>query len=332
MRWNYGRPPTNVLISRKRTGRLALVGIFLRHGSNIWLALGLAALVICFVAGVLPFHLLWVAIGALTFYLSEYGFHRFAFHAEPSRFVFVRKLQHRLHYDHHTEPDRLDLLFLPVWFLIPNLAVTALVFALLFGSSVTGSAMFGVVLAIFHYEWVHYVAHIPYQPRTALGRWIKQPPLYQREILVRGQQPVDGFCRRHLQASPRGRAQRHHPQALRLEQGREKWNPAFRKDPAPPKILEPDNAVALSTSSFLANPVANFRDRALSAARVVRGARGFEHAETSWIIRYRSMARRWRGPGHCPSSASWPRSRSARCCFRKSSTRITARSRWHGRC
>jgi 4-hydroxysphinganine ceramide fatty acyl 2-hydroxylase len=39
---------------------------------------------------------------------------------------------------------------------------------------VTGSAMFGVVLAIFHYEWVHYVAHIPYQPRTALGRWIKQ--------------------------------------------------------------------------------------------------------------------------------------------------------------
>jgi 4-hydroxysphinganine ceramide fatty acyl 2-hydroxylase len=174
MRRKYGRPPTNVLISRKRTGRLALVGIFLRHGSNIWLALGLAALVVCFVAGILPFHLLWVAIGALTFYLSEYGFHRFAFHAEPSRFAFVRKLQHRLHYDHHTEPDRLDLLFLPVWFLIPNLAVTALVFALLFGSSVTGSAMFGVVLAIFHYEWVHYVAHIPYQPRTALGRWIKQ--------------------------------------------------------------------------------------------------------------------------------------------------------------
>ena len=66
------------------------------------------------------------------------------------------------------------LLFLPVWFLIPNLVVTALVFALLFGWSVVGSAMFGVALAIFHYEWVHYVAHIPYQPRTAFGRWIKQ--------------------------------------------------------------------------------------------------------------------------------------------------------------
>jgi len=147
-----------------------MVGTFLRHGSNIWLALGLAALIVCFIAGILPFYLLWVVIGALSFYVSEYGFHRFGFHAEPSRFAFVRKLQHRLHYDHHAEPDRLDLLFLPVWFLIPNLAVTALIFALLFGWPVVASAMFGVALAIFHYEWVHYVAHIPYQPRTAFGR------------------------------------------------------------------------------------------------------------------------------------------------------------------
>jgi 4-hydroxysphinganine ceramide fatty acyl 2-hydroxylase len=83
-------------------------------------------------------------------------------------------LQHRLHYDHHAAPDRLDLLFLPVWFLVPNLALTALIFALLFGWNVVASAMLGVTLAIFHYEWVHYVAHIPYQPHTAIGRWIKQ--------------------------------------------------------------------------------------------------------------------------------------------------------------
>jgi 4-hydroxysphinganine ceramide fatty acyl 2-hydroxylase len=147
---------------------------FLRHGSNTWLALGLAALALGFAAGVLPFSLFWVVIGALTFYVSEYGFHRFAFHAEPSRFAFVRKLQHRLHYDHHAEPDRLDLLFLPIWFLVPNLALTAIGFALIFGSAAVAPAMFGVTLAIFHYEWVHYLAHIPYQPRTRIGRWVKQ--------------------------------------------------------------------------------------------------------------------------------------------------------------
>jgi ABC-type multidrug transport system fused ATPase/permease subunit len=147
---------------------------FLRHGSNIWLALGLIALVAGFAFRIFPFSLFWAVIGALSFYVSEYGCHRFGFHAEPSRFAFVRRLQHRLHYDHHAEPDRLDLLFLPVWFLVPNLGLTALGFALVFGWTVVASAMFGTALAILHYEWVHYIAHIPYQPRTRVGRWIKQ--------------------------------------------------------------------------------------------------------------------------------------------------------------
>jgi hypothetical protein len=152
----------------------SVIVTFLRHGSNAWLALGLAALAVAFAARLLPFSLFWLVTGALTFYVSEYGFHRFAFHAEPSHFALIRKLQHRLHYDHHAEPDRLDLLFLPVWFLVPNLALTALGYAIIFGWSVVASAMCGVTLAIFHYEWVHYVAHIPYQPRTRIGKWIKQ--------------------------------------------------------------------------------------------------------------------------------------------------------------
>jgi 4-hydroxysphinganine ceramide fatty acyl 2-hydroxylase len=155
-------------------GEGAMIGTFFRHGSNAWLALALAMLVAGFAVGLFSFSLFWLAIGALTFYVSEYGFHRFAFHAQPSRFAFTRKLQHRLHYDHHAEPERLDLLFLPVWFLAPNLTLTALGFAIVFGWSVVASAMCGVTLAIFHYEWVHYVAHIPYQPRTRVGCWIKQ--------------------------------------------------------------------------------------------------------------------------------------------------------------
>jgi hypothetical protein len=169
----HARPGPVLLLQKTKSGG-PMVGTFLRHGSNIWLALAVAALVVSFAAGVVPFYLLWALIGALAFYGSEYVFHRFAFHAGPSRFAFVRKLQHRLHYDHHAEPDRLDLLFLPVWFLIPNLAVTALMFALAFGSAVVASAMLGVTFAILHYEWVHYVAHIPYRPRTPIGRWIKQ--------------------------------------------------------------------------------------------------------------------------------------------------------------
>ena len=75
-----------------------------------------------------------ILLGALLFYLVEYGMHRFAFHAAPLPWPAGAQLQHRLHYDHHVEPGRLDLLFLPLWFLLPNLAVAAGLFALVFGS------------------------------------------------------------------------------------------------------------------------------------------------------------------------------------------------------
>jgi 4-hydroxysphinganine ceramide fatty acyl 2-hydroxylase len=100
-----------------------------------------------------------------------------------------RRLQHRLHYDHHVEPDRLDLLFLPLWFLVANLAIAAALVALVLGPTATVSTMLGVTAAILHYEWTHYVyewthyvAHTPIRPLTPLGRWIKQRQLRHHYI------------------------------------------------------------------------------------------------------------------------------------------------------
>lgn len=148
--------------------------VFFRHGSVAALVAGVAAVVLLWLFGIIALEPLLILLGALLFYLSEYGMHRFAFHAPPLSWAPLRKLQHRLHYDHHVEPSRLDLLFLPIWFLVPNLAIAAALVALLFGIQGAPSALLGMMLAILHYEWVHYVAHIPYQPRTRLGRWIKQ--------------------------------------------------------------------------------------------------------------------------------------------------------------
>ncbi len=147
---------------------------FLRHGGVAALLVGVVVEALAFLSGRIEPRLAMILLGALLFYLSEYGMHRFAFHAPPLPWPPARKLQHRLHYDHHVEPNRLDLLFLPVWFLVPNLAVATSLVALLFGAEPSLSALFGMMLAILHYEWVHYVAHIPYQPRTQFGRWLKQ--------------------------------------------------------------------------------------------------------------------------------------------------------------
>lgn len=148
--------------------------VFLRHGSVAALVAGVAVEALAFLSGWIEPRFALILLGALLFYLSEYGMHRFAFHAPPLPWPWLRRMQHRLHYDHHVEPSRLELLFLPIWFLVPNLAVATGLVALVFGAEASVSALFGMMLAILHYEWVHYVAHIPYQPRTRLGRWIKQ--------------------------------------------------------------------------------------------------------------------------------------------------------------
>jgi hypothetical protein len=116
-----------------------------------------------------------VAAGALLFYSTEYTTHRFMFHARPSRWAWLRAKQHRLHYDHHLEPARLDLLFLPLWYVVPNLIVlSAIAYAVLRDAAEVSALVLGAMLALLHYEWVHFVAHTPYVPRTGAGRWMKR--------------------------------------------------------------------------------------------------------------------------------------------------------------
>lgn len=150
-----------------------MVLVFLRHGGNALLLAGLLALAVSRVCGVVTLRPGWVALGALLFYLSEYAWHRYAFHAPPAATPWIQRLQRRLHYDHHVAPDRLDLLFLPIWFLVPNLILTALILAPIAGPAQVPALLFGILFAILHYEWVHYVAHIPYRPKTRFGRWMK---------------------------------------------------------------------------------------------------------------------------------------------------------------
>jgi 4-hydroxysphinganine ceramide fatty acyl 2-hydroxylase len=152
---------------------------FWRHGSNAALVFGVLIIGACAALGFAPLTPLWILAGVLVFYASEYTFHRFLFHAPPSKRVWLLRLQRRLHYDHHVEPSRLDLLFLPLWFVVPNLAITGLIaWVLLRDWTLAVSLVLGAMLALLQYEWVHYVAHIPYRPHTRFGRWMKRYHLW----------------------------------------------------------------------------------------------------------------------------------------------------------
>jgi hypothetical protein len=151
---------------------------FFSHGSN-----SLIVMAILGMGGFLlargHLHPWLILLGVAIFALVEYLTHRFTLHARPAGNGFVRKLQRRLHYDHHVQPDRLDLLFIPPWFLIPVLAIYgALYFFLTASAEVTVALIMGNLLGLLHYERVHYIAHIPVVPRTAYGRWMKKYHLW----------------------------------------------------------------------------------------------------------------------------------------------------------
>jgi 4-hydroxysphinganine ceramide fatty acyl 2-hydroxylase len=126
-------------------------------------------------------HFSWqgALIGAAVFFTSEYTTHRFLFHAHPSSKAWLLKLQHRLHYDHHIDPAKLELLFLPPWFTVPvTLSYYGIYLAITRSPALAFSLTFGSLAALTYYEWVHYIAHIPFNPVTPFGRWIKKYHLW----------------------------------------------------------------------------------------------------------------------------------------------------------
>ncbi|WML48842.1 sterol desaturase family protein [Neobacillus sp. PS3-34] len=114
-------------------------------------------------------------LGMLTFALSEYFTHRFVFHLKAPKNPFFLKLLRRLHYDHHTYPNDLKLLFLPLWYSIPNFLAVSGIFYLIEQNMIDTVAFgLGLMGMLLLYEWKHYVAHRPMIPRTRFCRWIKK--------------------------------------------------------------------------------------------------------------------------------------------------------------
>ncbi|MGM9986284.1 MAG: sterol desaturase family protein [Bacillaceae bacterium] len=113
--------------------------------------------------------------GLFFFMFSEYITHRFLFHLKAPKNPFFLKILKRLHYDHHTNPDDLKLLFLPIWYSIPNfLVLTGIFYAITRNGVYTVAFGAGLIAMLLVYEWKHYIAHRPIKPKTKFGQWMKK--------------------------------------------------------------------------------------------------------------------------------------------------------------
>jgi sterol desaturase/sphingolipid hydroxylase (fatty acid hydroxylase superfamily) len=118
---------------------------------------------------------LFILIGLISFMLGEYLTHRFLFHLKAPKNPFFLKILKRLHYDHHQYPNDLTLMFLPIWYSIPNISSFSIVFYFIMGDfQKTLSFSIGLILMLLIYEWKHFVAHRPIKPRTGFGVWLKK--------------------------------------------------------------------------------------------------------------------------------------------------------------
>lgn len=123
----------------------------------------------------------WMAfvIGMVAYSIVEYLTHRFLFHIKPPKNTFLLHLIKRLHYDHHSSPNDLHLLFLPLWYSLPNMAIAGGAAYLMTSSLViTNAFLAGIMIFLLFYEWKHYIAHRPIKPISPWGRWMKRVHLW----------------------------------------------------------------------------------------------------------------------------------------------------------
>jgi 4-hydroxysphinganine ceramide fatty acyl 2-hydroxylase len=119
----------------------------------------------------------WIAViaGMLGYMVTEYLTHRFIFHMKPPKHPFFLRFLKRIHYDHHVDPNNLHLLFLPIWYSIPNLfGFSCIVYWITASFIVTNAFVTGTIFFLLCYEWTHYVAHRPIRPLTSWGKWMKK--------------------------------------------------------------------------------------------------------------------------------------------------------------
>ncbi|MCP4436058.1 MAG: sterol desaturase family protein [Actinomycetia bacterium] len=119
------------------------------------------------------------AVGVLAWWpLNEWLAHKLILHARPITIGGRTHDPHvaRYHRAHHADPWRIDLSFLPAWFILPALPVNVAVWWIITGRrkkpTATGVAAISTMALV--YEWTHYLTHTSHKPRHAFYRKLQR--------------------------------------------------------------------------------------------------------------------------------------------------------------
>jgi hypothetical protein len=163
----------------RRASLLDVQREFLSHPDN-WVFIAPA---LCIAIGLLASapawpDLLWLALGVLVFIPQEYYTHVHILHAALPKSRRAYHWMYRLHYGHHDQPRRHDLMYMPLWLTLPMLAANlALLWLLTPGPRAFWAAFGGALLGYIVFEWSHLLCHVPFVPRSRLWRHVRSQHL-----------------------------------------------------------------------------------------------------------------------------------------------------------
>lgn len=133
-------------------------------------ALGLAAIARVAVGGFTIWDLVPPLVILAYWPLNEWLIHVFVLHAKPRRIagrVFDPAVP-RKHRAHHRDPWKLDLVFIPMHSFVYTLPLlVGLCFLLTPSTPLALTALVAYLTLAVHYEWVHFLAHTRYWPKSA---------------------------------------------------------------------------------------------------------------------------------------------------------------------
>jgi sterol desaturase/sphingolipid hydroxylase (fatty acid hydroxylase superfamily) len=124
-----------------------------------------------------------VAVATFIYPLVWYALHRWVLH---SRWMFkvpvLAATWKRIHYDHHQDPNHLEVLFGALHTTLPTIGLATLPLGWAIGEAIVPGSGFGAAMAAFatgllttcFYEFVHCIQHLAYKPRRKVLQDMKK--------------------------------------------------------------------------------------------------------------------------------------------------------------
>ena len=119
---------------------------------------------------------LGAAAAVLVYPVAWYLIHRYILH---SRMLYKSRWTaatwKRIHFDHHQDPHRLEVLFGALWTTLPTIAVVTLPVGWLIGGIAGAAAALSAgLVTTCVYEFCHCIQHLNYKPRTEFLKRLKR--------------------------------------------------------------------------------------------------------------------------------------------------------------